>query len=151
MMPSRLAFGLWWAGWFKLAQRYPDQGSLGDVAWHPALFWLDLKAFGAVASANQHGLRVAMSLGPCAVFFRWPDVAISAKRGWLNTVIRIRLPAFPAITLAIEADDDDADDLLRPAGIVLAPRKCKWCHCVWVGIGLGVLLGAIIFVIALRP
>jgi hypothetical protein len=77
-------------------------------------------------------------------------VAISAKRGWLDTVIRIRAPEFSPMTLAIEADDDIADDLLRPAGIVLAPRKCKWCPCLWVAIGLAVLLGAIIVVIALR-
>ena len=77
-------------------------------------------------------------------------MTISAKRGWLDTVIRIRAPEFSPLTLAIEADDDVADDLLRPAGIVLAPRKCKWCRWLWIGIGLAVLLGAIIVVIALR-
>jgi len=150
MMPSRWVIELLWAGWFKLAQRYPDQGSLDDVAWHRALFWIDLKAYGAVVSADHRGLRVAMSLGPCAVFFPWPDVAVSARRGWLNTVICIRLPAMPRTTLTINVADDVADELLRPTGITLAPRKCKWCRWAWVAIGLALLLGAIIGVISLR-
>ncbi|MCI0358683.1 MAG: hypothetical protein L0211_09390 [Planctomycetaceae bacterium] len=133
-------------GWFELAQQYPDQGSLVDVAWHPAMCWLNLKAFRALASANQHGLRVALSLHADAFFVPWPDAAISARRGWQYTVIRIRLPASPGMTLAIVADDQAADDLLRPAGIALHARKCQRCPRVWVGIGLAILLGAIITV-----
>lgn len=153
MMPSQLAlellvFNLCWAGWVRLAQRYPDKGSLADVTWHWALFWIDLKAYGAIVSANHHGLRVAQSLGPCAVFFPWPDVAISARRGWFNTVISIGLPAIPRSTLTIAADDAVADDLLRPAGITLAPRKCKWCRWLWVGIGLALLVAAIVAIIS---
>jgi hypothetical protein len=149
MMPSRLLFGLWSAGWFQLVRRYPDKGSLCDVAWHPALFWLDIKPFPVIASANQHGLRVALSLHPDAIFVPWPDAAISAKRGWLSTVIRIRLAASPGVALVIDADDEAADDLLRPAGIVPSPRKCKWCHWIWVGIGLAVFVGLIITVTVL--
>src|SRR5262245_9347845 len=115
MMPSRWALELCWAGWFKLAQRYPDQGPLGDAAWHWAVFWIDLKAFGVVASANHHGLRVALRMGPCAIFFPWPSVAVSAQRTWLNTVIRIAAHDLPGVALTIAADDEIADDLLRPA------------------------------------
>jgi hypothetical protein len=122
---------------------------LVDVAWHPALCWLDIKVVRVVASANQHGLRLAHSLHSHAIFVPWPDAAISAQRGWLNTLIRIQLPASPGLTLTIEADDEAADDLLRPTGITLPPRQCKWCPLAWVAIGLAVLLGSIIAVTTL--
>jgi hypothetical protein len=149
MMSSRWVFGHWSAGWFELAQQYPDQGSLVDVAWHRALCWLDLKPFPALASANQHGLRLALTLHPDAFFVPWPDAGISARRGWLYTVINLRLAASPGMALAIVADDQAADDLLHPAGIALSPRTCPWCPWVWIGIGLAVLLGAIITAAAL--
>ena len=146
MLPSRFAFGPSSAGWFQLERQYPDQGSLVDVAWHPALCWLDIKVFHVVASANQHGLRLALSLHPNAIFIPWPDASISAHRGWLNTLIRIQLPASPGLTLVIEADDEVADDLLRPTGIALSPRQCKWCPLLCLAIGLAFLLGAIVAV-----
>jgi hypothetical protein len=126
MIPSQLAFDVWNVGWFQLARQYPDQGSLNDVAWHRTLCWLDRKGCSVIASANQRGLRLALSLTAYAVFVPWPEGIISAKRGWLNTVIRIQLPAAGGMMLTIAADDEAADDLLRPTGIALLPRESKW-------------------------
>jgi hypothetical protein len=149
MIPSQLAFDVWNVGWFKLARQYPDQGSLSDVAWHPAICWLDQKACSVIASANQQGLRLALSLTSYAVFVPWPDAAVSAKRGWLNTVIRIPLPESSRMILTIAADDKAADDLLRPIGIALLPREGQWCQWVWMGIGLTAFFGGIITVAVL--
>jgi hypothetical protein len=150
MMPSQTTFGLLWAGWLKLARRYPDQGSLADVAWHSALCWRNHKAFMALVSANEQGVRVAISCSAFAMFFPWSEVAVSAKRGWFTTLIYLRPREVSDTELAIEADDHVADDLLRPTGISLAPRKCKWAYQVCMGIGLAAVLAEVMALLLLR-
>jgi hypothetical protein len=135
------------AGWFELSRPYPDRGPLYDVHWYNALLRIGVGGCGAVVAANADGLRVSVVWGRFALFMPWSEAAVSAHRGWLNTVVRVRTSAVPDTPLVLHLDDDEADALLRPAAVALAPRRWTWGPAVWTAAAVGllvVLVGAVL-------
>jgi hypothetical protein len=137
------------AGWFELSRPYPDRGPLYDVHWYNALLRIGLSGCGAVVAANADGLRVAVVWGRFALFVPWSEATVSARRGWLDTIIRLSTSAVPATPLVLHLDDDEADALLRPAGVTLPPRRWAWGPAVWTAVGVGLLVALVAAVLIL--
>jgi hypothetical protein len=128
------------AGWFELSRPYPDRGPLYEVAWHNAPLEVGAGVFWAIVAANAEGLRVAVGSGVSALFVPWSEVTVSARRGWLDTVIQIATKAVPSFPLVIHLDDAEADAVLRPAGVVLPVRRRPWDPWLWPAAVIALLL-----------
>jgi hypothetical protein len=137
------------AGWFELSRRYPDRGPLYDVHWYNALLRIGVGGSGAVVAANVDGLRVSVVWGRFALFVPWSEAEVSARRGWLNTVIRVQTTAVPATPLVLHLADDEADAILRPAGVALAPRRWARGPAVWTAAAVGLLMALVAAVLVL--
>ncbi|HKB05640.1 MAG TPA: hypothetical protein VKD90_25685 [Gemmataceae bacterium] len=139
------------AGWFELSCPYPDRGSLGDVAWYKGIVQIGAGAFGAIVAANAEGLRVAIGSGASALFVPWSEVSVSARRGWLDTVVRLGTKAAPSVPLVLHLDDAEADAVLRPAGVVLPARRWPRGPALWVAGAIGLLVVLLIATLLMGP
>jgi hypothetical protein len=128
------------AGWFELTRPYPDRGSLDDVDWYTAPLRIGIGGAGAIVSANAEGLRLVVGSGLSALFVPWSEVTVSGEREWIDTVIRLQTRAVPSLPLVLHLEDDEADALLRPAGLTLPARRWRWGPWLFVIAACGVLL-----------
>jgi hypothetical protein len=148
-MSVRLLAHLRRAGWFELNRPYPDRGPLGEVAWYNALLRIGAGGCGAIVAANAEGLRVSVGSGVSALFVPWSEATVSARRGWLDTVLRCATKATPSLPLVIHLDDAEADAILRPAGVVLPPRRWPRGPSLWVAAAIGLLAALVVAVLLL--
>jgi len=128
------------AGWFELSQSFPDRGPLHEVAWHTAILSFGGQGFSAIVAANADGVRVAVGSGVSAIFLPWSDVVVSAGRGLVDTQIRLDPIWLSATPLVLHLDDEEADQVLRSAGVVLSARRQPRAPSLWIAGALGVFL-----------
>jgi hypothetical protein len=140
------------AGWFELTRPYPDRGPLTEVDWYNAILRIGTGGAGVIVAANAEGLRLVVGSGVSAMFVPWPEVTVSGRRGWVDTVIRLQTRAVPSLPLILHLDDAEADAVLRPAGVVLPARRWRWgpSLCVAGAIGVFVALLGVALVLVKR-
>ena len=127
MMPSRLALGCV-VGWLvRVSAAIPRQGIARRCCLAPRSVLAQSEGF--PRSCLRQSARLAGSpKPPLGCVFRPLAGRGHFSQAWLAIHGNpYPVAATPGMTLAIVADDEAADNLLRPAGIALLPRKCKWC------------------------
>jgi hypothetical protein len=87
---------------------------------------IDAAIFPIALAADGEGVRLSVSLSPHAIFLPWSELSVSGKRGWFDTVVRLRTSEVPGVTLVLNIDDAAADVIFRGALASLPERRLGW-------------------------